>query len=547
MIKRIYMLSEISFKNYIDKIQLFKNNKINKKSISLWLVLIIMLLIVLFTQQFILQFRDYGQMELFLELLFACMFLLMLFQASLIMTNILYFSNDIELYLPLPLKPTEIIISKYITVVLMLYIIEIIVFFPVFFVYIGYLGITLASILGTIFTLILLPMFITAIIGILNIFFINIIKFIKNKQQFEIFTVILIMLTTILIEYCYLSNALSNENSFNEQVIDLSLVAQEFNKLTIVNESLIQIINKEALIINICKEILLFLVLFVIFILIANKNYIKKILYFNNYNKKKVKKINLNKKIKSGRKKIYLKNEFRSIFKNSISFIQLVYPVITLQILSIFIFYLIKVFLIDENLEMQQMINEMYFNIEGFCAILIAIVIIISFNNISITSISRMGLACNVLKYIPLNYKIQFFLKAIPQIVFNSITILIVVISSKIIFIHISYTYLIPIITCAMILNILISYLMLLVDIKRPFIDWTNEYEIVKYNKNKAFQYMLSFCIVVLLWYFSSVAIDIDLNISISIVMSILIIMLIIINYIIIRLANRGKLFNNIY
>ena len=98
----------------------------------------------------------------------------------------------------------------------------------------------------------------------------------------------------------------------------------------------------------------------------------------------------------------------------------------------------------------------------------------------------------------------------------------------------------------SIILGILNSILMLIVDLKRPFLNWNTEYEVIKQNGNKLFQYVYTIMIVLLLMYFINVLDTINFNIALIIITSILTMLIIITDRYVKNQIKKNKLFNKI-
>ena len=98
----------------------------------------------------------------------------------------------------------------------------------------------------------------------------------------------------------------------------------------------------------------------------------------------------------------------------------------------------------------------------------------------------------------------------------------------------------------SIILGILNSILMLIVDLKRPFLNWNTEYEVIKQNGNKLFQYVYTIMIVLLLMYFINVLDTINFNIALIIITSILTMLIIITDRYVRNQIKKNKLFNKI-
>ena len=223
---------------------------------------------------------------------------------------------------------------------------------------------------------------------------------------------------------------------------------------------------------------------------------------------------------------------------------QCVYPVLMMIISLIIILIVtlpnIKAFL---NSEIIGDVN-FEFKLNIFCLILSAIQIILTFSNISITSVSREGKDTIYMKFIPVDFYKQIIYKSVPQIIINMIFIFFILNLIALVLPSVEFIYYIYMFIIANILNIFNSILMVIVDLKKGNLDWNSEYEVVKQNSNKLYQYVLTIVIVLLLNYFSKIFSDINLNFACILILFILLIILIILNKIIKIIKN--KLFKKI-
>ena len=185
-------------------------------------------------------------------------------------------------------------------------------------------------------------------------------------------------------------------------------------------------------------------------------------------------------------------------------------------------------------------------NIEGFCVFLIVCQALNSFINLSITSISRYGKNVVFFKYIPINLYKQFWLKNVTQIILSIIISLTICFIVKLLVSSISINYIFIMFINSIVLGILNSILMLIVDLKRPFLNWNTEYEVIKQNGNKLFQYVYTIMIVLLLMYFINVLDTINFNIALIIITSILTMLIIITDRYVKNQIKKNKLFNKI-
>lgn len=558
-IKNIFNLTKIFFKNSFQNPYIIdpKTNKINKKSIFVWLILIVMVGISFLSYEVINELVKVGQPILFLNIFFLLFMMIIIFQIILASTNVYFFSKDLEVLLPLPLKSEELLISKFNTIVVNLYFSELIfAFFPL----IIYGICTYAGIIYYVYLFLILlifPILPTLFISIITMFFMKLSKFIKNKDAFQIIiTLIFIFImfgvefklgSTIINKFDNNSNINTEEvvetfNQFNEKIKNVYKYFLEINPTI----EIIKNYNKLNSIFNLLKIIFIDLLFLILFIFIGKQYYLKNILKNNNnYYLNKIQKNNFQKKCKKITiKKSYIKKEFKLLFKNPIFFMQCIFPIfiliISLIIITIFTFPNLKAILTSDILG-----DEIDFSIDlnVICLVLGIIQFIFTISNVSITSISREGKNANYMKFIPVSFFKQFIYKSIPQIIINMLLTFVILILLKVILPEFNLIYLFLIFIIANLFNIINSELMVVVDLYKPNLNWKAEYEAIK-NNNKLFQYVLTILIILILIYFNKIFDKLNLIISCLLIILILIILSFIINKII--KININKLFKKI-
>ena len=289
-------------------------------------------------------------------------------------------------------------------------------------------------------------------------------------------------------------------------------------------------------------------VTFLLFIYLGKKIYLKNLLkniaYINK--KKNYKKIIKNKYKRNKAEKSYIKNEFRKILKNPTFFIQCIFQYVSLILVLLVVINLLMPIVI-EGFQEEDLINQMGINnfvLQCVCTIMIVIQIIFTLGTLSITSISREGKDAIVMKYIPVSLYKQFIWKNIPQILLNTIAIIGVAVVIKINIPNVTFGYYIVGIAIAMILNVINSFLMLVVDLKKPNLNWITETSAIKDNGNKLYQYVTTILISLLFIYFMRIFEDVNIKISLSAITIILFIILFIINIFVKK--NINKLFEKI-
>lgn len=558
-IKKVISLTKVLCKDYFQNLPIYKS-KDSAQGKLFKLCAIVAILGLAFLSYYIIDFlQKTGQPEIFLNIYLLIMAIIIMFQQIIASTNVYYFSKDLEYILPFPIKPIELLVARFNMLMSISYVsIAMFVLMPL--IIYGMLAATsLWYYLGMIIILVTFPIFFGLIISVIMLFMMQLSKLIKNKDIFQfLVTAILIGVLTV-----FESHALTNVLSNVEQIEQIQQ-GETINLIEIINDKIIDVnnylitVNPSVRIltgnnilrnlIELIKIIFVNIISFIIFIFIGKQLYLKNIL-------RNIQKININ-KIKSkkenykykkiNKNKSYIKNEFRELIKTPTFFMQCIFPIILIVItLTIIVIALYpSLVAIMQTEEVAEVMPELKFDITIFITIIIIIQLIFTFSNLSITAISRKGKNAFFIKYIPIPLYKQFLYLNLPQIILNVFISLIILGAAKYLVPEISFIYLVPMFIIGLILNIINSFLMLVVDLRRPNLEWDNETDAIKQNKNKLYQYVLSIIIVLILIYFSNIFEKINLNLSIIIILFILIFILLLINKIIKNKIN--KIFNKI-
>lgn len=549
MIRNIMLLTKISTINYIQNINIIdkKTNRINKKSIYFWIFIIIMIALFFISNKAISFLKRTGNVGIFINIYSVFMFLILTMQATLICPNVFYFAKDIELLLPYPIKPVELFMAKFNTLLCMLYVSEIVFMIIPMIMYGIAMNIGWVFYFGLLIMLILFPIFIGGIISIINFLLINFMKIIKNENIYQILVATILIILIFVGEYFYVKNIVIKDPSLQNTLISLNDIATHVNKTIIVTNPLIDIMHNKNIFYNIVYLFIVYSVLSIILIIIGEKLYFKKLVSSFLLNNKKCKIIDLYNECKMQKpEKSYINNEFKFITRNIAFFMQCIFPIIMLLVAGVILSIYIKFNLILKDQDIMDFFKSLNLNIEGFCVFLIVCQALNSFINLSITSISRYGKNAVFFKYIPINLYKQFWLKNVTQIILSIIISLTICFIVKLLVSSISINYIFIMFINSIILGILNSILMLIVDLKRPFLNWNTEYEVIKQNGNKLFQYVYTIMIVLLLMYFINVLDTINFNIALIIITSILTMLIIITDRYVKNQIKKNKLFNKI-
>lgn len=553
--KKIFSLTNVFIKEFYQSLAIFdkKNKKFNKKSILFWLVAIVFIGITYISYEMITFLVDVGQKEIFLNLYFFILSIVILFQTILVCANIFFFSKDIEKVLHMPLRPVELLLAKFNTLLCMLYITE------------GILGLVPLTLYGMLtnsyFTfylweliiLAIFPILFATVISTIVLLVMRLAKFIKNKEIFQ-FIIAIVMIILVCILEAKMINGLfgiQNDEQALQEFTSLSQKAEEAGKNFLVINPSIAILAKPFsvdTIISIIKIIAYNMICGILFVTIGKITYLKDILknMISNTDKKR-KTIDTEKDIKQyNRRKSYIIKELKMIIREPIYLIQCVFPVmiilVTIIILIVSVLPIIEEALQNETIK--EAMQNLSFNMEVICDILIILQVLFSISNISLTAISREGKNAIFMKYIPIELYKQFVYKNIPQVLLNFFVTIVILGVIWYLVPSINIVYLFMIFIIAMLINLMNSYLMLIVDLRRPNLNWDTEYMVVKKSDNKFFQYALMIINILFLMYIAKILESTNILLGLVIETTIFALLFMILDRFIKKIQN--KLFNKI-
>ncbi len=550
MIKNIMLLTKISTRNFLETFKIVdkKKKRINKKSIYVWLFLVVIIAITYLSNEVLNFLDDYGQMHIFLDVIFAIVMMIMFMQTIIACMNILYFSKDLEYFLIFPIKTKELLLSRVQTMTNILYLTEaIFLLIPLILYGISTMA-NYAYYLFIIPIILLLPILPVLLISIVFLIIMNFIKKIKNKNRLQLISTIFFIGIIVVFEIVFIKGLLSNNMNYEQVGLSLVNIFKNINNSMIVINPLINILEQKYVLVNMLKIVGIYAIMYAILLFIGNKVYIKNILKAMEYYKKKIKtKVNLYKTCKSQKiSKAYMKNEFKNLFGNTTFFMQMIYP-ICITIITLITFAIsFRINAMTSNQELYNLIADLQLTLEGVGLTAGIAQILFSFSNISITAISRQGKNATFMKYIPVDMYKQFILKNIPQYVVNSVLSIVLLTAIKIIFVSITWIDIIIMLPICIVLGILNSCIMLIVDVKRPILNWNSEMEVIKQNGNKIFQYVWTIIVVLLLMYIYNIFENVNLYMGIFITLIIFTVLLLIVNIYVKRQIKKNKLFKNI-
>ena len=552
MKNKVISLTKVIFKNSFQNMETAKEANTNKKSKSMIILYIFVFIylagiIGVFSNGLIKELIAIKQEQMFIGLILLGIAGFVLIQSIFSAINILYYSKDNEYILPLPIKPREIVASK--TNVLLIteyFVIAIIGLIPlsIYGILTSASGAYYIAMAIVLLTFPIIPVLISSLLVLIVMSFS---KFAKNKNRFQLIATLFIIAII-----CVLSFTTSSQETSPEELIEMVTKANglvetirgAFPTLGMAIESLVNT-NLQNQILNLLLLVTTTGIIYILYIILGQKLYLKGAVGNLSSGKKTKKKIDERKLFKKSTLfGTYVGKEFKTLLRNPVFFMQCVLPAILFPILIIGLSFVgIKG---EQNSELESIANiiqnktSIYLGIGILCAVQFFLMFIY----ISATAISRDGENAVFIKYIPVPFIKQIDYKVFPNIVMTTfMSILTIIMVEYLLKIPIIYILLIAI--ASIIMGIFHSYISIIVDLKRPKLEWNSEYAVVKQNMNLMWPVILGLVNITIIVALAIICNFINSYIFIAVISLIYIFLTIVIrNYI---KKNEEKLLEKIY
>ena len=439
---------------------------------------------------------EINQAGLFVGLYLLLIIFFILFQTIFSSINIFYFSKDINYVLPLPVKPYEILMAKFNVLLIGEYFIEAILGIVPLIVYGVLTGASYMFYIYGIIVFLLLPILPVILAAFLIMIIMSFAKLTKYRDKFQVIVGIVAIGIAIGVQFLINGNVSMSQEQLIEMITKVNGLAEIISKYFITIEPAMNVLlnpNTFDAIINVFKIIGITAIAYFAFLAIGQKIYLRGAIGNTSNASKK------NKMIKSDKVYVlknilfrYVGKEFKILFRNPIYFMQCVLPAILVPVLMIVSTLFTYT---GEGSIYGEIKNISLYNSIAVCVVLAMIQFLLAMNFSVITAFSREGQNATFSKYIPVSLYNQYIYKMIPGIMLNGLTIIVVLVTCKLLYINTSIFYLLGLFLASTLLSIIQCYFMLMVDLKRPKLYWDSEYAVVKQNINMIFQFFLMFVI----------------------------------------------------
>lgn len=469
-----------------------------------------------------------GLIAIHQETIFVGMILFMIFGLGIIQTifssiNILYFTKDSEYLLPLPLKPYQIILARTNVMLIAEYVIIFLIGFIPLVMYGILTGAGIVYYLTMILAVILVPILPVLLISMLIMFIMSFARLTKNRNRFQLFATLLVLAIIIAIS---ISTSGMKQDLTNEEMAQM--VVQANGMIELVKgyvptvDYLMEALTTNSLftaIVEVLKTLGITIIGFIVYMLIAQKIYFKGLVgnLFGGGASSSNKEINQKEYRNSKLYKSYVGKEFKNMARNPVFLMQCLIPAILIPIIMVVVVY---TGLNSDGMGLEQitqMVQQMPTNTFFIACIILGVIQFFTmFIYISITAISRDGENAVFMKYIPVSLYKQYMYKIIPNIIMNIVTIIITLGMAEYL-LNLPVITLIALFVVATIMGILQSIAMIIVDLKRPKLNWDSEYAVAKQNLNLVFPVLLAMVNIVILVGFVYLLKDINVYVGVGI------------------------------
>ena len=470
-----------------------------------------------------------GLIAIHQETIFVGMISFMIFGFAVVQTifssiNILYFTKDSEYLLPLPLKPYQIILARTNVMLIAEYAIIFLIGFIPLVMYGILTGAGILYYVTIILAVVLVPILPVLLISMLIMFIMSFAKLTKNRNRFQLFATLLVFAIIIAIS---ISTSGMKQDLTNEELAQMVVKANGMIELvkgyvpTV--DYLMEALTTNSVfttIIEVLKTLGITIIGFIAYILISQKIYFKGLVgnLFGGGESSSNKEINQKEYRNSKLYKSYIGKEFKNMARNPVFLMQCLIPSILIPILMVVVIF---AGLKSDGMGLEQitqMVQQMPTNTFFMASIILGVIQFFTmFIYISITAVSRDGENAVFMKYIPVSLYKQYMYKIIPNVIMNIVTIIVTLGMAEYI-LNLPVLTLVVLFVVATIMGILQSIAMIIIDLKRPKLNWDSEYAVAKQNLNLIFPVLLSMVNIAILIGLVFLLNDVNIYIGVGIV-----------------------------
>lgn len=527
------------------------DKKKNKFGLYLFLLVYFGFVFVFLSNEALTLLESIALEKLFIQAIVLMDIVLICMQSVVSSLNMFYFSDDIEHILPFPIKTKSLYFSKLNILICSEYLFEVL-FFLTPLVYFGtYMNLGYGYFIRMILFMIVLPIIVCSVISFITVRLVGLFKNLKNKDMVQYVS----MIASVIIIFTVTSFTYgeTGQGMTEAEILDMVMNLEEItNSSGSILSGFVNIFkdfiipeNLNYLVKSSLEIIVIFLLTYIGLTCLNYKTY-RRNLTINFNNGKKTSKKKLRVKLDSNKNSTvvsYMKKEFKMLIRTPMFFMQCVIPTIIVPIILAMPFALNINNLEALDLPALEELKMVAATKEGLLIIIGIAQMFFLMNVNAITAISRDNNNAVVMKYIPIKLYKQCIYKIIPGMIFNIIPMIYVCLVLGFV-LNFNIINIILVFLSLFLLALFNSFVLILIDIRKPKLNWDSETTVVKQNMNILIGYIYQILIYVTLL-FITVYLGKNIIDSAIIFSGILVILIILIcSYI---NKNDTKLFNKIF
>ncbi len=431
--------------------------------------------------------KEIDQSYTFINILVLMNFFILFAKSIFESLNVLYFSKDLKHLLRMPIKSKDIINAKFINMILSEYQMEFIMLAIPMIVYGIIMKVEITFYLYTVLVLLILPIIPIVTTSIVVAIIMRFSNHLKNKTQVLYITIII---SAILIDLIFtgFKPIKVTKQEFEAAVLKpnglATMIADKIELIKPIMNTLLNY-NNENGIKNLSIYIVESIVMYILGILVISKIYLKGVIG-TTINSKKIKgdttKLTIEDFKKQNKIKSYVQKERKTISRTPIFCIQclmipIIYPLIILEVFIVAV-------IVSKKLGIDIIQNFLgIINTSIGQAIFIGVgLVFFMMNFCSIIGISKDCKTAILTKTLPIKLEKQFNIKTSIGKRINMLSVIIITFSDWYAVKNLAPT--IIMFTILYLLNSIGEKIKLLIDIRKPQINWDNEYTMMKQNTN---------------------------------------------------------------
>lgn len=463
--------------------------------------------------------------------------------------SVFYFSKDSDKLLPLPIKSSELLLAKFFSSLFSEYLLLIMFIFPIIFgVGIG-IGASLIYYLYSLIICLFMPIIPSVIMAIILMLFNKIFDFGKRKDAS------MYVMTGIILIFSFAYSfgmQFFLDNGENQAL--LTLLSGENSSYLKLSRWLFPFFNSAVYSLTHFKEFIGFaslvtfiglnLLAMVVLYFVGDKLYIKGLTKNTGSKQSKKEDIeNIYKDKKSGVTSELIKKEWLVIKRTPVFMLNIIVVNLIFPILLVFSFVMSFSGEVEGIKALIEMID--FYNAGVMFVAIGVLMFICSMSTATSSCISREGSSAYMMKAIPVSLKKQLDAKVYFSMIVDLIILLVTEVALVVLF-KAPFIYLLVINPPLILILLIINYIALLLDLRKPRLDWNDENEAVKQNFNVFLSMILVMLVVGLLIFLGIKIFERDFNIYLSSLISVIVLLPIYIGINLWIKKNQVKLFNKV-